>query len=87
MLAGQRFERGEYREGEKCAWLVLAALPDMGQRRFFAEQFGRQFEAAGKHKEAVQAWNFMAWAFATSPEPRILDPARGDGDLPSTSWR
>ena len=34
-----------------------------------------------KTKEAVQAWNFLAWAFATSPEPHILDPRSGD-DLP-----
>jgi tetratricopeptide (TPR) repeat protein len=73
-LAGQRFERGEYREGEKCAWLVLSRLTDMGQRRFFAEQLGRQCEAGGKHTEAVHAWSFMAWALAASPDPRILDP-------------
>ena len=35
-----------------------------------AEQFGRQFEVAGQAKEAVRAWNFLAWAFATSPDPQ-----------------
>ncbi|MGO9114129.1 MAG: tetratricopeptide repeat protein [Thermoguttaceae bacterium] len=72
-LANQRFQRGEFREGERCLWPLLAALP-AAQRRGVAEQFGGQFEAAGKHNEAVQAWSFMAWAFATSPDPHILDP-------------
>ncbi len=73
LLAFQRFQQGEYREGEKCLWPLLAMLPTP-QRRAMAEQFGSQLQAAGKTKEAVLAWNFMAWAFATSPEPRILDP-------------
>ncbi len=72
-LATTRFQRDEYREGEKCLWPFLAILPK-AQRRIEAEQFCRQFEAAGKTKEAVRAWNFMAWAFATSPEPQLLDP-------------
>ena len=72
-LATQRFQRGEFREGEKCLWSFLTMLPK-AQRRIVAEQFGQQFEAAGKHKEAIRAWNFMAWAFATSPQPEILDP-------------
>ena len=49
------------------------------QRRGVAEQFGKQFEAAGKIKEAVRACNFLAWAFATSPEPQILDPEEAMG--------
>lgn len=73
LLAGQLFQRGEYREGEKYLWPLLAVMAKQ-QRRGVAEQFGGQFEAAGKHKEAVRAWNFFAWAFATSPEPRIVDP-------------
>ncbi len=73
MLARERFERGEFGEGEKCLWHLLAVLP-AANRRFMAEQFGKQFEAAGKTKEAIRAWNFLAWAFATSPDPQILDP-------------
>jgi tetratricopeptide (TPR) repeat protein len=73
LLAAQHFQRGEYREGEKYLWAMLAMLPT-AQRRAAADQFGKQFEAAGKTKEAVQAWNFLAWALATSPEPHILDP-------------
>jgi tetratricopeptide (TPR) repeat protein len=73
LLARVRFERGEYREGEKCLWRLLAVLPRV-QRRNLAQQFGGQFEAAGKHKEAAEAWGFMAWVFATGPEPNILDP-------------
>ena len=73
MLAGQLFTLGEFREAEKYLWPLLAVLPKQ-QRRNVAEQFGGQFEAAGKHKESIQAWNFMAWVFATSPEPQILDP-------------
>ncbi len=73
MLAKLRSERGEFREGEKCLWPLLAVL-SRAQRRNVAETFGRQFEEAGKRKEALRAWNFLAWAFATSPEPQILDP-------------
>jgi len=73
-LAGLRFQRGEFREAEKCLWRVLAVLPQQ-QRRGLADQIGRQCEALGKHKEAVRAWTFAAWAFATSPNPHILDPA------------
>jgi protein O-mannosyl-transferase len=73
VLALKRFERGEYRKAEESLWLLLAGLP-RDPRRNVAEQFGKQFETSGKVKEAVQAWNFLAWAFATSPEPRLLDP-------------
>jgi tetratricopeptide (TPR) repeat protein len=73
LLALQWFERGEFREGEKCLWPLLAVLA-IPQRRVVAESFGKQFEAAGKGPEALRAWNFMAWAFATSPDPHILDP-------------
>ncbi|MEI8374863.1 MAG: tetratricopeptide repeat protein [Planctomycetota bacterium] len=73
LLASVRFHRGEYREGEKILWPMLALLP-MAQRRAMAEQFSRQLEAAGKTKEAVQALNFLAWVFATSPESHLLDP-------------
>jgi tetratricopeptide (TPR) repeat protein len=73
LLAAQRFQQGEYREGEKSLWSLLAAVPKT-QRRTLAEQFGKQFETDGKHKEAVEAWNFMAWAFATSPVPNVVDP-------------
>ena len=73
VLASQRFQRGEYREGRKVP-LARAGRSPEPQRRGLAEQLGGQCEAAGKHKEAVQAWNFMAWAFATSPDPHILDP-------------
>jgi tetratricopeptide (TPR) repeat protein len=77
LLAVQQFERGEYREGETCLWRLLATMPPPN-RRNVADQFGRQFEAAGKTKQAVRAWNFMAWAFATSheipPFGTILDP-------------
>jgi hypothetical protein len=51
--------------------LAVLAPP---QRRAVAEQLGKQFELAGKTKQAVRAWDFAAWAFATSPDPRILDP-------------
>jgi len=73
LLATLRFQRGEFREGERCLWPLLNSLPKP-QRRTVAEQFGQQFETVGKHKEAIRAWNFMAWVFATSPEPKILDP-------------
>jgi tetratricopeptide (TPR) repeat protein len=73
MLANLRFQQGDYFEGEKCLWNLLPLLPPP-QRRTQAEQFGGQFEAGGKHKEAALAWNFLAWVFATSPEPQILDP-------------
>jgi tetratricopeptide (TPR) repeat protein len=73
MLAVQRFERGEYHEGEKSLWPLLAAQPAQ-PRRSVAEQFAQQFESAGQKAEAVRAWNFMAWAFATSPKPGMLDP-------------
>ena len=73
MLGSQRFLRGEYREGEKCLWQLLPVLTKE-QRRGVAQDLGQQLEAAAKIKEAVQAWNFLAWAFATSPDPRMLDP-------------
>ena len=72
MLATQLFQRGENREGEKYLWPMLAALPP-AQRRAVADGFGGQFEANQKHLEAMQAWNFMAWVFATSPDPHLLD--------------
>jgi cytochrome c-type biogenesis protein CcmH/NrfG len=74
LLALQRFQRGEYREGEKVLWSMLAVLP-APQRRDVAEKFGGQLEGSGNPKAALQAFNFLAWAFATSPDPpRILDP-------------
>ena len=68
-----RFQRGECREGERILWHLLALLPKI-PRQAAAEQFGGQFVAAGMHKEAVEAWSFLAWAFATSPEPSLLNP-------------
>jgi tetratricopeptide (TPR) repeat protein len=73
LLAIQQFQRGAYREGEKGLWPLLAMLPK-AQRRSVTDQLGRQFEAAGRHREAAQIWNFTAWALATSPDPHILDP-------------
>ncbi len=73
LLAVQRFERGEYREGEKCLWPLLAEMP-APKRVEFAVQFAAQFDSAHKIPQAVAALNFFAWVFATSPEPRILDP-------------
>jgi tetratricopeptide (TPR) repeat protein len=71
-LATVRFQQGEYREGEKCLASLLAMLPAAG-RRGAAEQFGWQFESAGKTKDSVRAWTFLGWTFATSPEPRMRD--------------
>ncbi|MGO9111129.1 MAG: tetratricopeptide repeat protein, partial [Thermoguttaceae bacterium] len=68
MLAVLRFQRGEIRDGEKCLWRLLAALP-AAQRLALAEQFGKQLETTGKTREAVRAWTFLGWTFATSPEP------------------
>ena len=73
LLTLQRFQRGEYREGEKVLWSLMAVLP-AGNRRTVAEQLGGQLEGAGNPKAALQAWNFMAWAFATSADPHNLDP-------------
>ena len=73
LLAVQRYERGEYREGEKCLLSWLRKLP-AAERCQEAQQFGRQFEDAGKHEDAVRVWTFVAWAFATSPEPHLLYP-------------
>ena len=53
--------------------MVLAGRAAKNAAADLAEQFGGQFEAAGKHEDAVKAWNFMAWAFATSPDAQILD--------------
>ena len=72
-LATQHFLRKEYREGKKCLWSLLAVLP-VTQRRSTAEQFGKELEAAGKTKQAVRAYNFIGWAFATSPKDNLLDP-------------
>ena len=72
LLATLRFQRAEYREGEKCLASLLAMLPAAG-RRNAAEQFGKQFETKGKTKDAVRAWTFLGWTFATSCEPRLLD--------------
>ena len=75
LLAKELFERGDYREGERCLWALLAGQPP-SSRRTIAEQFGGQFETSGKAAQAVRAWNFLAWAFATSPAPPgILDPS------------
>ena len=75
-IAGHRtVPTGEYREGEKCLTSLLAMLP-AARRRVMAEQFGKQFETTGKTKEAVRAWTFLGWAFATSPEPRLIDAKR-----------
>jgi tetratricopeptide (TPR) repeat protein len=73
LLATEHFQRGEFRDGENALRRLLAMLPKV-QRRNLADHFGGQLEAAGKHKEAIRAWNSMAWTFATSPEPQILDP-------------
>ncbi len=73
LLATEQFQQGDFHEGENTLRHLLAVLPKV-QRRNLADQFGGQFEAAGKHKEAIRAWNFMAWAFATSPDPQIVDP-------------
>jgi protein O-mannosyl-transferase len=72
MLFQQHFIQKEYREGEKALWPLLALQPK-SQRRNFGLNFIRQFESAGKAAEALELWNFMGWAFATSPEPSILD--------------
>jgi len=72
LLAAVRFQQGEYREGEKCLARLLDMLP-AARRRDAGEKFGRQFETTGKTKEAVRAWTFLGWTFATSPEPRLLD--------------
>jgi tetratricopeptide (TPR) repeat protein len=83
VLAVQRFQRGEYPEGEKCLGHLLALQPAAIRsadgstaypRRLEATQFSGQFQAVGKTKEAVRAWNFFAWTFATSPDPHMLDP-------------
>jgi len=74
VLADQHFQRGEQRAAEKCLWPVLPRLSEQ-QRRNLAERLGKQCEDLGKRREAVQAWGFMAWALATSPDPHILDPS------------
>ena len=72
LLARLQFERGEYRKGENTLWSLLA-VQSREKRRAMADQFGGQFEVAGKHAEAAQVWNFTAWAFAASPDPHLLD--------------
>jgi tetratricopeptide (TPR) repeat protein len=72
-LATQQFLQGEYPDGEKHLWRMLAIL-QKPQRRNIAERFGNQFDAAGKTKEAVRTWNFLGWALATNPDPKMLDP-------------
>ena len=74
LLATQLFLKGEYREGEKCLWPMLAMLA-RPQRGPAGEQFLKQFAVAGKTKEEIRACNFFAWVFATSPDPHLLDPA------------
>ncbi len=73
-LVLQRFLRGEYRDGEKVLWSLLAVLPPP-RRRDMAEQLFGQLMGAGNPNAAVRALDFLTWAFATSPDPpRVLDP-------------
>ena len=53
--------------------MVLPVRAAAGAATNFGGPFGGQFEAAGKHKEAIEAWNFMAWVFATSPDPNFIN--------------
>jgi tetratricopeptide (TPR) repeat protein len=73
LMARLRVQRGEYSDGEQALRSWLAVLPAT-QRVKAAEQFGEEFKAAGKTKEAAHAWNSIAWAFATGSEPSMLDP-------------
>ena len=73
LLAIQRFERGEYREGQKLLRTMLDGLPPR-KRQELAENFIIQFENAHKTAQAVQSLNFFAWAFATNPDSKRLDP-------------
>ena len=52
VLASQRFQRGEYREGEACLWPVLARLSEP-QRRGLAEQLGGQCRDCGQTQGSV----------------------------------
>ena len=69
LLAIQRFERGEYREGEKLLRTLLDGLPPR-KRQELAENFIIQFENAHMTAQAVQSLNFFAWAFATNPDSK-----------------
>ena len=73
LLASEQYRRGEYRDGEKSLLSLFAMLPKV-QRRTAAEAFVKQFDSAGKTKEAVRAYNFIGWAFAMSPKDNLLDP-------------
>jgi hypothetical protein len=65
-------QRGDFREAEKVLWPLLAQIPKRA-RLDFAKLFIHQLEVAGKTKDMLEICNFMAWAFATSPEPSIRD--------------
>ncbi len=73
LLAIQRFERGEYREGQKLLWTLLDGLPPR-KRQELPENFIIPFEDAHKTAQVVQSSNFFAWAFATNPDSKKLDP-------------
>ena len=75
MLATQRFQRGEFREGEKCLWPLLIVIRKEDRSKL-ADQFAGQLEATGQAKAAIRAYNFLGWVFSTSPEPQLLDPQR-----------
>jgi tetratricopeptide (TPR) repeat protein len=72
LLALQLLQREDYRGAERVLWPLLAQQPKRA-RIEYAKQFIHQLEVAGKGKAVLEICNFMAWAFATSPEPSILD--------------
>ena len=72
LLAVQRFQRGEYREGEKFFGPCWPCCRSRSGGSWPSNSAGSSKPPASTRKR--EAWNFLAWAFATSPEPHILDP-------------
>ena len=84
VLASQRFQRGEHREAEKCLSPMLARLA-VQQRRCLAEQLGRQCERPANPRKRCRPGISSAWAFATGPDPHILDPGKAWSSLNASS--
>ncbi len=67
-LALTLLQQGKRHPAEEQLWVMLQLNPDRGN---MAEGIGMALKNVNRIDAAVVAWNFMAWAFATSPEPTL----------------
>ena len=81
LLAVQQFERGEYREGEKCLWPMLAGMP-APKRRELAEHSAQTSKTPTRCRKLSQPLTSSPGSLPQVPS-RESRSARGDDACPA----